>query len=387
MTQLCNYSAQAIKRPFISSWKTDNAGTSSSTQITIPVITSTGIYDGSTTVDWGDGNISTGMSTSGDARWTHTYSGAGTYTVKIYGTFSGIRFNNGGDRLKLLGISQWGSDFRVGIAQGQYFYGCSNLVITANDTLNLTGTTSLAALFRACAAIVTVPNINLWNTSKITDLTNTFTSCSLFNQALSFDTSAVTTFNSFLSNCTVFNSAVTLNTAAATNFGSFFINCVAFNQSLASFVTTAGTNFGSFLAGCTVFNQSVSTITTASATTLASMFLNCAALNQSVTHFVTTICTSFAQTFNGCTLMNPDVSGWSIAALTNANLMFNASGFAKVNYNKLLDNTTGWASQATINNGVLFSAGTAHYDGAAAIAGRAVLATTHTWTMTDGGTP
>ena len=104
---------------FVSSWKTDNAGTSSSTQITIPTV-STGTYN--CVVYWGDGNSST-ITTYNDAAWTHTYSGAATYTVTISNTFAGIKFNNGGDRLKLLGISQWGRLFRIGTNEAFYFYG------------------------------------------------------------------------------------------------------------------------------------------------------------------------------------------------------------------------------------------------------------------------
>jgi hypothetical protein len=97
--------------------------------------------------------------------------------------------------------------------------------------------------------------------------------------------------------------------------------------------------------------------------------------------------TNMTSMFNGASAFNQDVSGWSIAALTNATTMFTSSAFAITNYNLLLDSVAGWPSQGTINNSVTFSAGTAHYSGANAIAGRATLATTHTWTITDGGTP
>lgn len=59
---------------FITTWKTNNAGVSSSTQITIPT-SATGTYN--CIVDYGDGNIASNMITYNDARWTHTYSVAG----------------------------------------------------------------------------------------------------------------------------------------------------------------------------------------------------------------------------------------------------------------------------------------------------------------------
>ena len=39
---------------------------------------------------------------------THTYPSAGTYKIKITGTLQGFRFDNGGDKLKMLDIKKWG---------------------------------------------------------------------------------------------------------------------------------------------------------------------------------------------------------------------------------------------------------------------------------------
>ncbi len=83
---------------FITTWET----TSASESITIPTLGSeTYSYD----VDWGDGSTSTGET----ANATHQYATAGTYTVKISGTFPRIYFNNSGDKLKIKTIEQWGT--------------------------------------------------------------------------------------------------------------------------------------------------------------------------------------------------------------------------------------------------------------------------------------
>jgi hypothetical protein len=89
--------------------------------------------------------------------------------------------------------------------------------------------------------------------------------------------------------------------------------------------------------------------------------------------------------FSGATAFNQDVSAWSIAALTSANNMFNGSGLTTTNYDKLLNNTTGWPSQATIQPNVAFHAGTAKYSAGAPATGRGILTGTYTWTITDGG--
>src|ERR1043165_614248 len=389
--------------PFISSWKTDNAGTSTSTQITIPTISGRkyGVK-----VDWGDGTLSF-ITSQSDAAWTHTYGVAGTYTVTIYGFFGGMAFNNGGDCLKLLTISQWGNQFRLGTSGGTYFFGCANLTISATDPLILIGTTSLASAFRGCTSLTTLPSIASWDTSRVTSMSNMFNGCTSFNQNIPFNTVRVTNFSAMFNSCTVFNGTVALDTSAATNMNSMFRTCVAFNQSVSSFDTSHVTAMNLMFDGCTVFNQDVSNFNTASVTTMDTMFRNCAAFNQSLSAFNTSSCNDMGAMFNGCTVFNQavstfntalvtdmgsmfrscvafdqDISGWSIAALTGASNMFLGSGFTITNYNKLLDSATGWPSQGTIQNNVVFSAGSAHYSGANAIAGRAVLTGTHTWTVT-----
>ena len=78
------------------------------------------------------------------------------------------------------------------------------------------------------------------------------------------------------------------------------------------------------------------------------------------------------------------VSGWSIASLTNAQTMFNSIGPGTTAYDQILDSTTGWPSQATIQSGVSFTAGTSQYTaGGNAEGGRNVLTGTYAWTITE----
>ena len=93
---------------FVSNWNTTKSGTgsSNSTQIKFP-LESTGTYN--FIVDWGDGTTDT-ITSYNQAEVTHTYYNTpGTYTVVVNGTLKGWRFNYGGDRLKIIEISQWGN--------------------------------------------------------------------------------------------------------------------------------------------------------------------------------------------------------------------------------------------------------------------------------------
>jgi hypothetical protein len=96
----------AVNNDFVFVVKSDNAGTSASDQFTIPTST-----DGNTIAY--DYNISTSDGyTAFGVTGNHTItfpSGSGTYTVTISGDFPRIYFENGGDKLKLISISNLGS--------------------------------------------------------------------------------------------------------------------------------------------------------------------------------------------------------------------------------------------------------------------------------------
>ena len=68
--------------------------------------------------------------------------------MDIVGEISGFRFNNAGDKLKILDVSSWG-DLNLGDNNG-YFYGCENLDVSDDDDLDLTGTTTFYNMFRKC---------------------------------------------------------------------------------------------------------------------------------------------------------------------------------------------------------------------------------------------
>ena len=119
---------------FILTVKTDNAGTSNDDQMTLPII------GGTYNVDWGDGSsIETGLS----GTQTHTYPVAGTYTVRISGTFDRFNFNNGGDRQKLLTID--GLYLGIATTASGDFYGCG--LPSIPDSMTLASLTNGSDMF------------------------------------------------------------------------------------------------------------------------------------------------------------------------------------------------------------------------------------------------
>lgn len=105
---------------FIMVVQSDNAGTSATNQFTIPT-TATG-YNYNVATD--DGYSATGI--TGDHTITFP-TGAGTHEVYITGDFPKIFFADGGDKLKLLQVTNWGTYGITQPDQNTAFRGCANL--------------------------------------------------------------------------------------------------------------------------------------------------------------------------------------------------------------------------------------------------------------------
>jgi surface protein len=318
-------------RTFISTWKTDNTSSGSSTdhQIKLP-LESSGTYD--FYVDWGDGVVNH-ITAYNQAEVTHPYSAIGTYPIKIRGVCTGFRFNNGGDKLKLLEISNWG-DLLLGASDGQ-FYGCSNLKIIAKDVLKNTGILTIASMYRGCAVTVDIGKL---------DTVNVFSMNSAFNGCNAMNSSYISNFN-------------TINVVGMSSM--FYL--------------------------CYVFNQPVS-FNTKKVTTMASMFERAYAFNQAVSSFNTEKVTTMAYMFYYCTSFNQDISNFSLKLVSNmTGMLLGATAWSTANYDLFLIGAHNQALTTGVQSGVQFDCSTKYTSGGAAEAARAYLQGTKGWTINDGG--
>jgi surface protein len=198
--------------------KTDNTGVSTSTQFQLPLTTSAGL---NIVVDWGDATTST-ITSHLDVNTKHTYASASTYSISITGTLPGFQFNNAGDKLKILNISNWGV---LDITTNGAFRGCTNLTCSATDAPTIT----------------------------TTDLTNTFNLATSFNGAIgNWDVSGVNNMAGMFASATAFNQDIsTWDTSTVTNMVSMFQSATAFDQNLGSWDVANVTNFFNFMRGKT----------------------------------------------------------------------------------------------------------------------------------------
>ena len=354
---------------FITTWKTDNPGTSNATSITIPT-TGTGYnYD----VSWkNDGVWETGF--TGNA--THNYGVAGTYTVAIRGSFPRIYFNNEGDRRKILSIEQWGNI--AWSSMNRAFYGCHNLVGNATDIPNLTWVTDMSLMFYD--ALVFNGDIGNWDVSNVTNMSDMFNGANVFNQDIdSWDVSNVTTMSRMFSLSRAFNSDIgSWNVGNVTNMGQMFDGASAFNQDIGNWDVSHVTNMLAMFGYATAFNQDIGNWNVGNVNTMSLMFYNASAFNYNIGNWNVSNVTNMYQMFYNAAAFNQNIGNWNVSNVTTMYQMFINGALSTANYDALL---IGW-NTLTLKNNVPFVGFSKYCSGKAA---RANIISTFGWTITDGG--
>jgi len=300
-------------------------GSSTASQFKLP-LTSSGTYD--LDVDWGDNTTDT-ITTYNQSEVTHTYATAGSYNIKCTpnnSTLIDIRFNAGGDRNKIIDISQWGS---VEFKSNAVFFNCNYLDVSATDAPAI-NTNGLSSLFRGCFSFNGA--INHWDISGVTQLNNCFESSYTFNQPLNdWDVSQVTNANFIFKDCRSFNQPLnSWDTGSFTSIRETFSNCINFNQNLNTWDTGNVTNMFKTFFGATNFDQSLL---------------------------------------------------WDISSVTDIRDFLRNGELSTANYDATL---ISWSGQdVSLNESTNF--GSSEYSAGDAAAARAVLINDKGWTIVDGG--
>ena len=300
--------------PFITTWKTDNPGTSNSTSITIPTIGTGYLYD----IDWNNDGIYDEFGVTGSR--THNYGTADIYQVAIRGAFPRIYFNNTGDKAKILSVDQWGTN--TWTSMGNAFFGCENLNGNAIDAPDLNLVTDMSFMF--CEATAFNGNIDSWNVENVTLMSLMFAGATVFNQDIgSWNVGNVTTMNTMFTNAEAFNQDIgNWNVANVTNMINMFNSAISFNQDIGSWTVSKVTDMSSMFNGATTFNQDIGSWDVSIVLEMASMFKEAIAFNQDISSWNVEKATYISSMFNGATAFNQDLSSWDISEVTYMNSMF-----------------------------------------------------------------
>jgi surface protein len=321
----------ALENVFQATWDTTRttAGSGTSTQLILPLLSAAngGVYD--FVVNWGD-NTSSSISSSLQPAITHSYSVAGSYTTKMWGTLRGWRFNNTGDRNKLQSVDKWGGlKFTPNAAFAGIFRGCNSAsfsnVIGVPD---LSYTNTLNSLFWDCKNLTTVNNLEKWDISRINDLGVMFFAADKFDQNIgAWDVSNNTNFNfTFACSATspdptgVFNnggspSIGNWDTGRVSNMSSMFQNQTRFNQNIGNWNTSNVTNMSSMF--CVAYG------TATPWQTMSGSFNNGG--SPSIGNWDTRNVTAMNIMFSGQYSFNQNIGNWDVSKVTTFVNMFTVS--------------------------------------------------------------
>ncbi len=290
---------------FIITVETNNTGTSSETEFTIPTHPDE-TYNYNVDCDNDGTDEATGV--TGD--YTCSYNSIGVYTIAIKDNtgkregFPRIYFNYEKDREKLIGINQWGTGKWTSMESA--FMGCFKLNDAggaATDKPDLSGVTNMSYMFLGATAFN--QNIGAWDTSAVTDMGWMFyNKASAFNQNIGeWDTSAVTDMHWMFYGASAFNQDIgAWDTSAVTDMSGMFDGATTFNQDIGSWNTSAVTNMRGMFSEAYTFNQNIGTWDTSAVRSMSFMF-------------------TYALAFT-----NHDLSGWSVDNVTNHNQFMTGAG-------------------------------------------------------------
>jgi len=370
---IINFAQTYQANEFVTTWKTDNAGSSNSTSITIPAPNPSS-HSYNYEVDWDNDGVFDQTGITGTV--THDFSAVGTYTIRIRGTFPIIRFNNTGDKLKITDIVQWGNNPWTSMYKS--FYGCENLTITATDAPELANVTNMKYMFRN--AFVLNSNINHWNVSNVINMKGLFFSAKVFNQPLNnWTTTNVANMQQMFYKAYVFNSPLFSDVGSVTNMAHMFRDARKFNQDIGAWDVSQVTTMYFMFANAYEFNQNIGGWTTSSLTNMNNIFSSALVFNQNINNWDVSGLTSLNGAFKNAFAFDQPLGQWNVSNVTSMIGMLEGVTLSTVNYDDLL---IGW-NALTLKPNVNFHGGNSKY--CMGKAARENMIANDGWTITDLG--
>ena len=308
-------------QPFITTWQTDNTGTSGPNQITIPTTGAGYNYN----IYWeqvgSPGNNGSASNLTGDH--TITFPEAGTYRVEILGQFPRIFFDGGGDRRKLLTVEQWGDI--AWSSMNAAFRGCRNLTITATDSPNLAAVTDMSYMFALCDQLT--GDLSTWNIGNVTNMEQTFAGATVFNGNVgTWNVSNVTNMRYMFLAAQSFNQSLnSWNTGNVLDMQGMFEQAATFNGSIGSWNVGSVTNMSFMFTSAPVFNRSLNSWNVSSVVNMEAMFNEARAFNGNISSWNVGNVTNMDFMFSTAEAFNNDIGNWDVSKVTSMQLMFDVA--------------------------------------------------------------
>ena len=195
-------------------------------------------------------------------------------------------------------------------------------------------------------------DINEWDVSQVTDMSELFLNQESFNDNISdWNVSNVTNMEYMFFGASSFNQPLNdWDVGKVENMESMFNNATNFNQPLNNWKVGNVTSMESMFLGSSSFNQPLNNWNVGNVTSMESVFFNCKSFNQPLNDWDVSKVENMSLMFNNATNFNQSLNNWNVSNVTNMGFMFdNATSF-----NQPLNN---WdVSKVTYMNNMFFGA-------------------------------
>lgn len=341
------YCSNVITDAFISIWQTTNTGTSLTNQVTLP-------FTGDYICNWVevDAYFDTLNPTSpniGSGTWSgmHTvdFPNPGIYRIKITPNqtsstpFNRLKFNNEGDKDKIIRIEQWGNsipwqDFSYA------FYGATNLIITATDIPNLDSVTNMSYAF-ASTGITDIPNFEEWDLDHVTNTSGMFKDVTGYAPNVeNWDMSNIVNMQYMFAGAENFNQDISnWDVSNVQYMDSMFAGASSFNQDISNWDVSQVQNMKYMFVNATNFNKDISNWDVSNVTNMEGMFMNANTFNgistnsngvfekigQGIGDWDVSKVTNMKSMFQGATNFNQDIGDWDVSKVADMSYMFSGA--------------------------------------------------------------
>jgi len=269
---------------------------------------------------------------------------AGTYRIMIdpigvangVNDFSKFSVNDSGDKLKLIGVSQWGTT--VWSSMHKAFYGAARLAdFTAVDIPDFSQVTDMFAMMDN--AVLANPNTSNWDTSNVTTMAYMFRQASNANPDTSnWDTSSVTTTARMFSEAVQANPNVSSwNTVSLTEAFNMFRDATAANPDVSNWDTTTLTDIRNMFRGATSALPDVSGWDTSSISNMKGVFHDASMANPDVGAWDTSSATDMSNMFMGASSFDRDISGFNFSNVMVISDFISDTDLSQNHYDALLE--------------------------------------------------
>ena len=338
---------------FVTTWQSDNEGTSSDTQITIP--TSGEGYNYS--IYWEEIGNNTHHGTVSNITGNHTieFGSIGTYLVEITGEFPRIYFNDTGDKSKILTVEAWGTIAWSSMESA--FRGCNNLTIPATDPPDLREVLDMSFMFSGATSFN--QPIEYWDVSYANNMSQMFHGATSFNQPIgAWFVRNVTNMSGMFSQAISFNQPIEAwDLANITDVSEMFSGAISFNQPIGDWNLFFVINMSKMFSGATRFNQPIGNWDLYFVSNMSQMFNGATSFNQPLDNWNVGSVTTMSNMFSNASSFDQSIANWDVSNVTVMNAMLDNTNLSRINYDLTIQR---WAT-LDVQPGVSLSASGLNY--------------------------